>query len=118
MAKKTEYGDEAKLPKWAQSELLSLRYKIADLEREIAIARGKAPENGATGKVIADDLQSRGFPLHDRALISFDLGGKHRKIQCMLRDVGGRTMLDINASWGTLHIKPQASNVIYATVDD
>lgn len=102
---------ESKLPKWATDTLAALRNEIADKDRQLAISRRQATDNGATGVVIADCLGGDGFPLNDRALIDFKLPGG--KITVMLRD--GSTILDLNSS-GSMLILPRASNSAYIQV--
>lgn len=109
--------DETKLPKWAQAEFNSLRYRITELERRLAIATREAPTNGATGKVMADDLGKEGFPLHDRAQVVFNLG-KNKRIGCMLRERNGEAVLDVNSHWGALVIMPSGGNCAYLKVGD
>lgn len=104
-------GDETKLPRWARDLLVGLRNENAELTRALATARGVAAD-GATGRVIADCLGRDGFPLHDRAQVTFNLPGG--KVSCMLRENG--TILDIN-SVGTLHILPRASNSAWVKVE-
>jgi hypothetical protein len=103
--------DETKLPKWVRDELASLRNRVRDLERQASIIRGEAPGNGATGKVIADDLGRDGFPLHDRAAITFHLPAG--KVTCMLREDG--TILDLNCH-GSMRLLPRAANSVWVEV--
>lgn len=96
----------------AETELATLRNKIAYLERDLAIANSVAPSRGATGKVIADDLGHDGFPLNDRAVVTFNLPGG--KVSCMLRDNG--TALDLNTSGGVLHLVQRTANSAWIEV--
>lgn len=119
MAHKTESGDETRLPKWAQGKLTELRNRITELESALTVARGLAPAKGATGKVIADLYINDGFPLHDRALIKFQVGPrKHDTITCCLRNRGDQTVLDVNAQSGRLVIHPHAANCADLLVGD
>lgn len=104
-------GMEAKLPIWARDLLRELRNKIEQQENIIAIAGERARANGCSGKIIADGLIHKGFPLHDRALVEFHLS--HGKVSCMLRENG--TVLDLNSS-GAMLIRPQAANAAYILV--
>lgn len=105
-------GDETKLPKWAQQELYRLRCTVSALEQAITIASQQAPKEGATGKVIADYLAERPFPLKDRSMVRFQVGpGRYDTITCVLRERGkNQVVLDVNAQNGTLVIHPTAAN--------
>ena len=105
---------EAKLPAWVRSTLIELRNKVAEQDKLLAIAQEKARNDGCTGKVIAEGLMTKGFPLHDRAMVTFHL--PNGKIDCMLRESG--TLLDINASPSGLVIHPRASNSVFLSVWD
>jgi hypothetical protein len=58
-------------------------------------------------------ISSKGFPLHDRARVRYQLPNGH--VDVMLRENG--TLLDINASSAML-ILPRASNNAYIKVDE
>lgn len=107
-------SDETKLPKWAQFELSKLRGALAERERELAIARKMAPECGASGKVVAESLGSDGFPLSDRACISFRLRGG--VVRVMLREVDGSEVLDINGD-RCIWVAPRSGNVAHVRLE-
>jgi|GEM_PF-6499189 len=104
---------EDKLPSWVRSTLLELRNKISDQEATLAIAREEARKLGCTGKVVAEGLIRKAFPLHDRALVTFTL--PNGKVDVMLRDNG--TRLDLNTA-GPMLVLPQASNSIHIQIGD
>ncbi len=103
---------EEKLPRWAQDDLNSLRAKIESQAIELAVARNEAPMCDATGKVIADGMGREGFPLRDRATVTFHL--PNGKVSVMLREHG--TLLDLNCS-GTMLIMPRAANSAYLKLE-
>lgn len=102
---------EAKLPVWARDTINALRRQVEDQEGTLSIAREEARKAGCTGKIIADGLGTKGFPLHDRALVEFHL--PNGKVCVMFREDG--TILDIN-TMGPMLVRPQASNSIYITI--
>lgn len=105
--------DENKLPKWARDELILLRSMVEAQAVELAIARKEAPPSEYTGKVIADGLGKDGFPLRDRATVTFHL--PNGKVSVMLRENG--TLLDLNSS-GVMLIMPRAANSAYIQLSD
>lgn len=105
---------EAKLPVWARDEINRLRRTVEDQANALSIAREEARKDGCTGKVIADGMLSRGFPLHDRAIVEFHL--PDGKVSCMLRENGA--VLDLNCSGGAMIIRPRASNSAYIAIGD
>lgn len=104
---------ENKLPAWVRGVLLELRNKVSEQANTLAIAREEARENGCTGKVMADGLARAGFPLHDRAMVTFQVPGG--KVDVMLREHG--TLLDINSS-GRMLVLPNASNSIFIKIEE
>ena len=107
---------EERLPLWVKQALLVLRSDVDRLGRDLAIARKQAPEDGASGKVMADCLGHDGFPLHDRASIEFTLPSG--TVTCMIRNRGDESVLDINSSIGGMLIHPQAANSAYVTIEE
>ena len=112
-ATETKSRDESKLPKWARDELRSLRLKVDQQLNALMIAAGDANISGATGKVIADDLSSNGFPLNDHTNITFHVPGG--RIYVRLRENG--TLLDINGSQ-PFQILPRAANCAYIKIEE
>jgi hypothetical protein len=102
---------EENLPKWVRDKILVLRIKIKDQSDALDIANRRA-QDGSSGVVIADDLGHNGFPLNDRAQVTFHLPGG--KVSVMLRENG--TVLDINGS-GSICVMPRASNCAYVKFD-
>lgn len=106
---------EAKLPKWAQEELVRLRDKLA---HEVAYWKGKAYE--ATGPEPSDilvdyrhDSTPRFLPSDSRVRFTLDADPnffpqRRRSVEAMIKD----GELQLYAGEGKLIVMPVASNVI------
>ena len=104
---------EDKLPVWARDKLRELRNKLEECSGLLSLAREEALRKGCTGKVTAEGIMREGFPLHDRAVVTFRL--PNGKIDVMLRENG--TLLDLNSS-GAMLVRPQASNSVHIQIGE
>jgi hypothetical protein len=104
---------EPKLPKWAQSELSSLRMAVRSLEVALEEAKGNVPD----ADTFVLDYFRGNRPLPKGARIGFQLlpeeeSWRRTQIQCYLE----HGWLQVQGD-ESLHIQPRASNLVQIRLD-
>lgn len=116
-------NDESKLPKWAQTDLITLRRQVEHLRQELDARHGNVP----TKLALVDYSELGGpdgrmkFHYHSDSMpVSFAFRDNNhddynKTIQCHILDRYGELVLEIS---GNYYITPRSGNLIWLTPRD